>query len=57
MIKGLIKTAALFAATPAMAHVSGPHLHPHGFETTAVAMGGIVVVALILWLVSRRFSA
>lgn len=56
MIKGTFSTLALFAASPAMAHVNGPHLHPHGFETTAAAIGAIILAAVVWRIMSRRVA-
>jgi len=57
MTKGIISAATLFTASPAMAHVSEPHLHLHGFETTAVALGTIALVAIAWWLGSRHVAS
>ena len=57
MTKGIISAATLFTASPAMAHVSEPHLHLQGFETTAVASGTTALVAIAWWLGSRHVAS
>ncbi len=52
MTKGLIRAVSLIAASPAIAHEGGNHIHPHGFEA-AISLGVIVVVALV-WRISSR---
>ena len=47
MIKFLTGATALFAASPALAHVSAAPIHTHGYETTAIGVGVIVLAALV----------
>lgn len=53
MMKCLIGAAALFAASPAMAHVGGAPMHAHGFETVAVGAVAIALAAIVWWVGSR----
>ncbi len=55
MNKFLTGAFAVFAASPAVAHVSEMPIHTHGHEAPAIAVGAILL-AVLVWHLNKPLS-